>query len=304
MTILLTILGAILIFLGLRDIFQQLFHPSGGGSLSRVIMQTLWRIFRRLGMVRHSLFVLAGPIIVLIIIVSWSALLAVGWALIYWPRLPEKFSFAPGLAPANQDSFVDALYFSLMSLTTVGYGDITPLTGWLRIASTVEALVGFGLLTAALSWLISIYPVLARRTTFAREASLIDESERNFGSVFDRMSAEALGRMLESLNSGVLRVRTDLVQFPVTYYFHNIEERFSLPVAMLSLLQLARRASEEDQPPEVRQRAWTFIEALNDFSETIASKTYLGLSSKEPGEVLRAYARHHLHEPRKAREPE
>lgn len=96
MTILLTILGAILIFLELRDVFQQLFHPSGGGSLSRVIMQTLWRIFRRLGMVRHSLFVLAGPIIVLIIIVSWSALLAVGWALIYWPRLPEKFSFAPG----------------------------------------------------------------------------------------------------------------------------------------------------------------------------------------------------------------
>lgn len=186
-----------------------------------------------------------------------------------------------------------------MSLTTVGYGDITPSTDWLRITSTVEALVGFGLLTAALSWLVSIYPVLARRTTFAREVSLIDEFERNFGSVFDRMNAEALERMLESLNSGVLRIRTDLVQFPVTYYFHNIEERFSLPATMPYLLQLARRASEEDQPPEVRQRAWPFIEALNDFSETITSKTYLGLSWKELGEVLHPYARHHLHEPRK-----
>ncbi len=304
MTTLITILGAALIFLGLRDIFQQLFHPSGGGSLSRLIMQALWGIFRRLAMVRRSLLVLAGPTIVLSIIVSWTALLAVGWALLYWPRLPERFSFAPGLAPANQDSFVDALYFSLMSLSTVGYGDITPTTGWLQIASTVEALVGFGLLTAALSWIISIYPVLARRTTFAREVSLIEEAERKFGSVFDRMNAEAVGRMLESLNSGVLRVRTDLVQFPVTYYFHNIEERFSFPVAMPDLLQLARTANEEDQPPEVRQRASTLLEALGDFSEMISSKTFLRLSSNEPDKVLRAYARHHLHEPRKTRESE
>lgn len=104
-------------------------------------MQATWGIFRRLATVRRSLSVLAGPTIVLSIILSWSALLTLGWALIYWPRLPEKFSFSPGLSPANQDSFVDALYLSLMSLTTVGYGDITPSTDWLRIASTVEALV-------------------------------------------------------------------------------------------------------------------------------------------------------------------
>lgn len=299
MTILLTILGVTLILLGLRDIFQQLFHPSGGGSLSRLVMQALWAIFRRLGMVRHSLFVLAGPTIVLSIILSWSALLTLGWALLYWPRLPEKFSFSPTLNPANQDSFVDALYFSLMSLSTVGYGDITPSAGWLQIASTVQALVGFGLLTAALSWLISIYPVLARRTTFAREVSFIEESERNHGSVFGRMNADAVGRMLESLTSGMLRVRTDLVQFPVTYYFHNIEDRFSLPVAMPHLLKLARRASEEDQPPEVRQQGATLLEAVEDFSEMIASKTFLSLSSKEPGDVLRSYARHHLQGPRK-----
>ena len=70
MTTLLTLLGAALIFFGLRDIFQQLFHPSGGGSLSRLIMQATWGIFRRLATVRRSLSVLAGPTIVLSIILA------------------------------------------------------------------------------------------------------------------------------------------------------------------------------------------------------------------------------------------
>ncbi len=67
---------------------------------------------------RHSLLLLAGPTILLTIIITWGALLTFGWALLYWPRLPEEFWFAPGLDPSNQASFIDALYFSLMSLST------------------------------------------------------------------------------------------------------------------------------------------------------------------------------------------
>lgn len=177
------------------------------------------------------------------IIITWVALLAFGWALLYWPRLPEEFSFAPGLDPSNQDGFIEALYFSLMSLSTVGYGDITPSSGWLQVASTVEALAGFGLLTASLTWVLSLYPVLARRTTLTREITLSAKSEREFGSVLGRMEANAAERMLEGMASGLLRARTDIVQFPVTYYFHNDEEKFSFPVAVPHLLNLAERAS-------------------------------------------------------------
>lgn len=295
MTTFLTIIGAALIFVALRDIFQQLFNPSGGGSLAKGIMKTVWGLFRLVGVRRRAVLSLAGPFTLLAIITSWVVLLAVGWALVYWPRLPEAFSFSTPLNPANQTSFIDALYLSLYTLSTLGYGTITPSPGWLKIFAMLEALAGFGLLTAGVTWVISLYPAFARRHSLARDANLVRESELQTGSAIeDDADSEAAERVLAHLASGLVTVRGDLNQFPVTYYFHNTEERSALPVAMPYLLELARKTDGEDRPPEVRRRSAALRSAVEDFSQTIASKTFLGLSSKEPDEILRAYARHHL----------
>jgi voltage-gated potassium channel Kch len=44
--------------------------------------------------------------------------------------------------------FVDALYFSVMTLTTVGYGDFAPRTDVGKLFTAVYALVGVGILLA------------------------------------------------------------------------------------------------------------------------------------------------------------
>ena len=54
-------------------------------------------------------------------------------------------------------------------------------------------------------------------------------------------NAAAAERVLGDLTSRLIAVETDLVQFPVTYYFHNSTERFSLPLAMPHPLRLARK---------------------------------------------------------------
>ena len=144
-------------------------------------MLPVWRVFRSVALRYPSLLAIAGPSALITVIASWVALLAVGWALIYWPRLPEKFSFAPGLDPSNQASFIDALYLSLYTLSTLGYGTITPTPGWLRIASTGEALIGFGLLTASLTWVVSIYPPLTRRRSLAQQIALVRDAESQTG---------------------------------------------------------------------------------------------------------------------------
>lgn len=94
---------------------------------------------------------LAGPSTLVAVIAGWVVLLWAGWALVYWPRLPEQFSFSPGIDPRIRGGFVDALYLSLMTMTTLGYGDVTPSTGWMRILATLQALTGFGLLTASVT---------------------------------------------------------------------------------------------------------------------------------------------------------
>ena len=48
-------------------------------------------------------------------------------------------------------SVVEALYFSVVTLTTVGYGDLSPTTDATRIFTIVYILTGFGVLVALLT---------------------------------------------------------------------------------------------------------------------------------------------------------
>ncbi len=177
LVVLMNALGLGLVFVALRDVFHQLFHPSGNGHLSDELLGATWSIFRRFAGGRQERLSLAGPTALIAIILSWAVLMTVGWALIYWPYLPENFLFSTGLNPALNGGFVDALYVSFVTLVTLGYGDITPTENVLRVMAPLEALIGFGLLTASITWVLSIYPALSRSRSLAQEISLIHDAE-------------------------------------------------------------------------------------------------------------------------------
>lgn len=289
-----TLFGIALITVALRDVFQELFRPSGGGVLSLWLMRLIWKGFR-LAATRHPILLgLAGPTLLLAVIGTWTTLVTLGFALVYWPRLPVGFLFSTGLDPSANAGFIEALYLSAVTLTTLGYGDITPTSDWLRVLAPVEALIGFGILTAAISWVLSIYPVFARRRTLARQVALLREAEGDVGVAVEDLGSEVAARILGELASGLVAVEGDLMQFPITYYFHNAEERGSLPVALPYLLRLAEKASGEELPPEVRLRARILRDGIEDFSKTVASKAFLRLGSASTEKVLLAYADDHL----------
>jgi hypothetical protein len=289
MTVLATAAGLGLILLACRDIFDTLFHPEGKAHLGRIATRGVWLVMGRAFGGNPGALALAGPLGMIVVISIWALLLVLGWALIFLPHVDDSFRVAPGVQGGDA---VHALNISLVTLTTLGFGDLTPTSEWLRIVTPLEALLGFGLLSASVSWLLLVYPVLSRRRSLAYEVSLLRREEEDTGTSLIDMEPDAAERILSELTSRLIAVERDLVNFPVTYYFVEADQRFSLAATAPYLVELAERGSSAGVPPRIRVRAKLLKEALGDLATT--SRSFHGAEGEAPAALLEAFARDHL----------
>lgn len=291
-----TIAGALLVATTLREMLHELFRPGGSGSLSRAGQRLLWRGFRAVARRHPSSLVIAGPLIMVGTVSAWTLALTVGWALIIWPRLPTGFRFSAPLVPGAQDGFLDALYISIAALTTVGFGDITPTWPVLRLLAGLEAALGFGLLTASISWILAVYPVVSRRRAFAEELWLLHE-ERQVGRDVLELSPVVASRALAGLATTLARVRVDLVQSSVSYYFVDRDDPLSLPKWLPFARQLGEEGMDIARAPEIRHAGSALRRSVDTYLCTVREGHLKGIGD-DPGEMLRAYAADHLREAR------
>ncbi len=280
------IIGAVLVIWTLQEIFRDLFQPSGAGMLSPFIGRTVFSVARRL----RSLLSTAGPIAVLLVIASWTALLTVGFAMIYWPAFPSQFNNSGHEDSSPLGRFVTTIYFSLASLTTLGTGTLTPTAPIMRLLSALEALIGFGLVTASVSWIVLIYPALGRMRALARRTSTLMKACERTG--IEVISGEIQG-VLERLAMDVIRTRVDFIHFPLIYYFHADAEKASLPSSLVQLCEFATSGSSSERPERVRFSSAGLELALRDFA-TVLDDKFLHVHSDDPGVVFQAFAEDHL----------
>ena len=281
-----TLAGLALVAAALREVFHTLLHPSGVGQLTPAIFRGVWRLGRRgpgqaLG--------LAGPLAIVLSLAAWTLMLILGWALVYWPHLPDQFQIAQGIPPAAQGDILDAVYVSAVTLSTLGFGDIVAEATPLRLALVTEALVGFALLSAAISWVLSIYPALMRRRSLASRVSNLVTGAEHDPRLAEGDPGGTLALVLHAIAEQVGTARVDLVQYPATYFFDGPSEDLALSVA---LPRLKRALERDDVPAEARRAAEVLRSAIDAFGETLRQGPF-GLRADSPGEALSAYATDH-----------
>lgn len=283
---LLSTVGAVVVLVALWDVFHTLWHPKGFGRLARCIFGLAWWTTARV-LPRHTRR-LAGPIAIVGTVGLWTVMLVVGWALVYLPHVPHGFAFSSSLQPERSSDLVIALYLSFVTLTTLGFGDVTPTDPVLRMLVPVEALLGFVLLTAAISWVLQVYPALGRRRTVAHHLMLTG-SRRSLGLV-ESGSASFAGRTLEGATDGIVQVETDLLQYSESYYFLEEDRRRSLAVALPHALELVD-AGRRSPAPEVRLAADVLADAVDSLARLL-DEAYLHTEGTT-SDVLAAYADDH-----------
>ncbi len=164
-------IGALVIIVVQFDILVTVLHPGVEGPLSTRFHRGAWRLLRLLaravpgGTRRHAFLQAALPLLIAGLIGLWLAGLLIGFALVDYPWLgdPARFAAPPGAEP----SLAEALYFSGVTLFTLGYGDIQPVAAPFRALAVLEAAGGVLTVSFSVAYLLAVYPALARQRAVA-----------------------------------------------------------------------------------------------------------------------------------------
>jgi hypothetical protein len=257
-----TTAGVGLLLLIVFDVYATVLHASArygpiGERLNRAVWRDAkWVAFRLARAHRHKFLNAVGPLLLPLLIAAYIISLVFAFALIYYPRVPEHFTFTHERADS---ALLDALYFSGVSLTTVGYGDIAPRTTLARTLAITEGATGVALISLTITYLITVYSALERKRAVA--LSLYHQAGEG---------ADAAGLIAHHFYEGrfyglrdALRQATRDIQYlleahvehPVIHYFHPAEVYKSLPRILFLLLEtcaVIRTTLDADEYAELR----------------------------------------------------
>jgi len=277
---LLVLAGVFLILAGILDVFFTVLHYDGFGFLSIRLYRRLFqaaRLVTRPLPRRHRAFglSLAAPLMVPVTITVWIFLVSLGYALIYLFGMRNgDFSLSVGRL---ETSLAEAFYFSGTAISTLGLGDITPTGGPYQALAVSEALIGFGILTLSITYVLGVYNVLQQLGVLT--AGLYHQAQ-DTGDPWSILAPHFPGgehRGLEThlmyLHQGLVEIYEGIRQYPIVYYYHSRHAYRSLPFAFRMVGGMAgalRWGLPEDHPAS--QTPWlptllVGLDTITDFLE-------------------------------------
>ena len=148
--VVLLMLGVIVFTVASDTSGNRVLHGIRWGFLAAFFALTAARLFSHLqnssSVSRTHLYIAVS--IYLLLGITWAALYGVMEAL-------QPGSFQLGGRQTDRQS--DLLYFSLVTLSTIGYGDIVPLTGEARMLAALEGVTGVLYVAITVAILVSAY---------------------------------------------------------------------------------------------------------------------------------------------------
>ncbi len=164
-------------------------------------------------------------------ITVWILLVLVGYALIYYAYIDEQTFYFSN--PGSKPSLGEALYLSGTAISTAGFGDVTPTKGIYQALAVSEALIGFGILTLAVTYVVGVFGVLQRLGVLAaglyHQASDTSDPLSILAPHFSGGEPQDLDSHLMTLHRELVEVYEGVRRYPVVYYYHSRRPYRSIP---------------------------------------------------------------------------
>jgi Ion channel len=262
------VFGACLLLVVLWDAFETVVLPRRVRRrfrLTRWFYRVTWRPWRALGgriapgIRRETLLSIYGPLSLLLLLVTWAAMLVIGFGLIQWGLGSHLH------APGGPRGLAADLYFSGTTLFTLGFGDVTPTTTIGRLLAVIEGGTGFGFLALIIGYL----PVLAQAFS-RREAniSLLDARAGSPPSAAELLrrhagpdGGPALARLLDEWEHWSADLLETHISFPVLAYYRSQHDNQSWVAALTTILDVCAILVAGGEAGPVRSARLTFAMA-------------------------------------------
>ncbi len=271
--------GVAVVVAVLVDVVLTVLHQDVEGPIARFAQGTTWWLARALargsGRGRRHVLAAAGPAMMVVTFAVWIALFIVGFALVVWPQLDG--SYVTDRTLQKPLGFIDALYYSGITGSVLGYGDITPVRAPGQLIAFTESALGFALLTAIVTYLLSVLDALGERSTLALR--LHHEAGEGGGAELLRESAgheepADVRRRIEHLAEALAVVEERLHRFPrVSLYFRSVQPKFDPEPMFERLMEVgvgARLLAAEDNWRSTRVAAMRLGRTLSDTAVMLA----------------------------------
>jgi voltage-gated potassium channel Kch len=214
------------------DVAITILHPATRGPLSSRVNRLVWWAMQRAARGRRERTVLSfgGPAAIVATLLVWLLGTGLAFALIYWPFV-ESLVDSSG-EPVQQRGFLEALYLSGTSLSTVGFGDVVAQSDLLQLVTVVESMSGLVAVTSAITYLLSVTPyaldVRNRAVQLAELGAVHPEGAA-------RLAVQGGASAVAEVHAALVQAHENLRRFPVLFLFEPRDPEASL----LTLLRAA-----------------------------------------------------------------
>lgn len=251
--------GAAVVALALVDIFLTVLHARGDAGLvstrlNRAVWLAIRSVSRAAGKRRETVRGYAGPLALVLTVSLWITLVTLGFALIAWPDLGHGIR---ARGPADR-TFAMAVAYSGSALTTLGPGDIVPVSASARVLAFVDSLIGISLVTLSLTYFLSIYSALIRRNAFAMEMNYMTARTGDAAELLVRIGSKGeFGGTARGELAAIARELLTLLQthhaYPVVNLFHQADVAMAparVALVALDTASLVRSALDRERHGE------------------------------------------------------
>ena len=243
MHVLLTIAGLAILFYVFLDAFETILLPRRVARTYRIttwFYRVTWRpwawVCQRIPSParRESFLGYFGPLSLICLLALWAFGLICGFALLQY-GVGEHVQLG-----GEKIGFATLLYLSGSTFFTLGFGDVTPVSGVARALSVVEAGMGFAFLGVVVGYLPVIYASFSRREA---EISLLDARAGSPPSAFELLTRfgncpdhTVLDKIFSDWEHWAAEVLESHISYPVLCFFRSQHSNQSWLGALTTIL--------------------------------------------------------------------